>query len=155
MTFLRENTHKTLPNTMFLHKVGWSGLGSDDPAKQWMSALCKSGWSGLSPDDSDLVICELLVEARPDDLALHRMIRTWEIQCVFSLFCQHPGWSEVTPDDPGTTRKHTIVTFGGWSIYTPSPPSFTSLSLSDQPRLQNIKSSTSLPLRAWFLQGNS
>jgi hypothetical protein len=60
-------------------------------------------------------------KARPDDSVLHRMIRTWGIWVCFCLFCHKPGWSEVTPDDPGTTRKHTTATFGGWSIYTPSP----------------------------------
>ena len=88
-----------------------------------------------SPDDLDLVTWERLVEARPDDPVLHRIIRIWEVQCVFILFCQHLGWSGVTPDDPGTTRKHTTVTFGGWGIYTPSPPSFVSLSLPEQPCL--------------------
>ena len=125
---------------------------SDDPAKQWISALSKSGWSGLSPDDPDLVTCERLEEGQagwsgptPDDPDLG-------ISSVFSLFCSYPRWSEVTPDDPGTTRKYTTVTFGGWSIYTPS---FTSLSLPDQLRLQSIHSFTSLHPRAWFLQGNT
>ena len=107
--------------------------GSDDPAKQCWSALRKSGWSGLSLDDPDLDFCERLEEARPDDPALHRMIRIWEFWVCFCLFCHDPGWSEITPDDPGTTRKHTTVTFESWSIYTLSPPSFTYLSLSPRP----------------------
>ena len=141
--------------TIFLHGVGSSWVTPDDPAKQWFSALSKSGWSGLNPDDPDLEICERLV-------VLGRMIRPYtgwsgpgKFKCVFSLFCHYPGWSEVTPDDPGTTRKHTTVIFGGGSIYTPSPSSFTPLSLSDQPRLQSIHSFTSLHPRAWFLQGNT
>ena len=84
---------------------------------------------GVSPDDPDLVTCERPEQPRSDDPALYRMIRTWEFQCSFYLFCSYPGWSEVTPDDPGTTRKHTTITFRGGSIYTPSPPSFISLSL--------------------------
>jgi len=115
-----------------------------------------------SPDDPALVrmirtwwLVSVWKKARPDDSVLHRMIRTWEIWVCFCLFCHKPGWSEVTPDDPGTTRKHTTVTFGGWSIYTPSPPLFTSLSLPNQPRLQSIKSFTSLHPRAWFLQENT
>ena len=154
MTFLRENTHKTLHSTKCLHCTGWSGLSLDDPAKQCRVVLRKSRWSGLGPDNPDLVICERLEEARPDDPALHRMIRTWEFWVCFCLFYHDPGWSEIIPDDPGTTRKHTTVTSGGGSIYTPSPPSFTSLSLRDQPRLQSFKSFTSLHPRAWFLQEN-
>ena len=73
-----------------------------------------------------------------------------KLKCVFSLFCQYSGWSEITSDDPGTIKKHTTVIFGGGSIYTPSPPSFTSLS-PDQPRLPIIQYFTSLQPRAWFL----
>ena len=141
--------------TIFLHGVGSSWVTSDDPAKQWFSALSKSGWSGLSSDDLDLKICERLVVPG-------RMIRPYtgwsgpgKFKCVFSLFYHYPGWSEVTPDDPKTTRKHTTVTFGGVSIYTPSLPSFTALSLPDQPRLPSIQSFTSLHPRAWFLQENT
>jgi len=156
MTFLRVThfTHKTLC-TKFLHRVRWSGVTSDDPAKQWSSALSKFGWSGLSPDDPDLGFCERLEGPG-------RMIQPYtgwsgpgKFKCVFSLFYHYPGWSEVTQDNPGSTRKHTTVIFGGGSIYTPSPPSFTSLSLPDQSRLQNIKSSTSPHPRAQFLQGNN
>ena len=156
MIFLRvmHFTHKTLC-TKFLHWVGWSRVTPDDPTKQWISALSKSGWSGLNPDDPDLEICERLV-------VLGRMIRPYtrwsgpgKFKRVFSLFCHYPGWSEVTPDDPETTKKHTTVTFGGGSIYTPSPPSFTPLSLPDQPRLPSLHSLISLHPRAWFLQGNT
>ena len=137
---------------IFLHRVGSSWVTPDDPAKQYFSALSKSRWSGLGPDDPDLGFCERLEGPG-------RMIRPYTVwsglgkfKCIFSLFCHYPGWSEVTPDDPETTRKHTTVTFGGGSIYTPS---FISLSLPDQPRLKNTKSSTSLHPRAWFLQGNT
>jgi len=94
---------------------------SDDPALGWMIRPHSKIQYCTSPDDPDLVTWERLVEARPDDPVLQRIIRIWEVQCVFSPFCQHLGWSGVTPDDSGTTRKHTTVTFGGWSIYTPSP----------------------------------
>ena len=111
------------PNSIFQHWVS-----PDD------SALVRMIWPNskiqywASPDDPDLDICEHLVVPG-------RMIRLYtgwsgpgKFKCVFSLFCHYPGWSEVTPDDPGTTRKHTMVTFGGRSIYTPSPPSFISFS---------------------------
>ena len=155
MQSLRENTHKNQPQHKFLHWVGWSDPRPDDQATQCLNFQSKSGWSGPGPDDPDLVTCERPEWPRSDDPALYRMIRIWEFQCVFCLFYSHPGWSGGTPDDPGSTRKHTTVTFGGGSIYTPSPPSFTSLSLSDQPRLQSIHSFTSLHPRAWFLQGNT
>ena len=81
----------------------------------------------VSPDDPGLGFCEHL--KGPGWMI--RPYTGWsgprKFKCVFSLFCHYPGWSEVTPDDPGTTRKHTTVTFGGGSIYTPSQPSFTSL----------------------------
>ena len=104
-----------------LHKSEWSGQIVDFGSAQVRMIRPWAGWSGPG---------ELWASgsARLDDPALHRMIRIWEIQCVFSLFCQHPGWSEVTPDDPGSSRKHTMVTFGGGTIYTPSPLSFISLS---------------------------
>ena len=148
MTFLRKNTHKNLHSTSFCTR-------SDDPAQQCPKFRSKSGWFGPGPDDPDLVTCERPEQSRPNDPALHRMIRTWEFQCVFCLFCSYPRWSEVIPDDPGTTRKHTTITFGGGTIYTPSPPPFISLSLPDQPQLKTTKSSTSLHPRAWFLQGNT
>ena len=107
----------------------------------------------------------------PDDPALGRMIQTWWLVSVQSspgrMFWPYTGWSGIgnfsvclvhsvhTPDDPGTTRKHTTVTFRGGTIYTLSPPSFISLSLPDQPRLKNTKFSTSLLPRAWFLQENT
>ena len=155
MQSLRENTHKNQPQHKFLHWVGWSGPRPDDPAAQCLNFRSKSGWSGPRPDDLDLVTCERPEQPRSDDPALYRMIRTWEFQCVFCLFCCYPRWSEVIPDDLGTNRKHTMVTFGSGTIYTPSPPSFISLSLPDQPQLKNTKSSTSLHPRAWFLQGNT
>ena len=122
MTFLRENTHKNLHSTSFCTR-------SDDPALGRMIRPNSAQTFGVSPDDPDLVTCERPELPRSDDPVLYRMIRTWEFQCVFSSFCQYPGWSEGTPDDPGTTRKHTTVIFGGGSIYTPSPPFFNSLSL--------------------------
>ena len=109
MQFLRENTYINQPQHKFLRWVGWSGP--------------------TGPDHPDLVFCEHPEQPRSDDPALYQMIRTWEFQCVFSSFCSHLGWFEGTPDDPDTTRKHTTVTFGGGSIYTPSPSSFISLSL--------------------------
>jgi hypothetical protein len=140
---LQRNHSQKLTQHMFLHKVWWSRphsarpycVSPDDPA---LGRMIRTWW-----------LLSVQSEDRSDDPALHWMIRTWESLSVFCLFCYHPGWSEVTPDDPGSTRKHTTVTFGGGSIYTPSPPSFTPLSLPDQPRLQNIKFSTSLHPRAW------
>ena len=155
MTFLRENNHKTLHSTSFSTR-------SDDPALGRMIRPNSARSFGVSPDDPALgwmIWTWWLVSVqkcpRSDDPTLYRMIRTWEFWVCFGLFCSYPKWSEVTPDDPGTTRKHTMVTFGGGSIYTPSPPSFISLSLPDQPQLKNTKSSTSLHPRAWFLQGNT
>ena len=107
----------------------------------------------------------------PDDPALVQMIRAWDF---VSTWKGQAGWSGPTtddpdlgnssvflaysvstPDDPETTKKHTTITFGGRSIYTPSPPSFISLSLPNQPHLKSIHSFTSLHPRAWFLQGNT
>ena len=106
----------------------------------------------------------------PDDPALVRMIRGWgfvsawkgqagwsgpgKFKCVFSLFCHYPRWSEVTPNDPGTTRKNTTVT-SGVGVYIPLHPLHLFLSLPDQPRLQSVHSFTSLHPRAWLLQGNT
>ena len=117
------------------------GVSLDDPAQ---GRMIRTWW-----------LVSVQKWPRSDDPALYRMIRTREFWVCFGLFCSYPGWSEVTPDDPGTTRKLTTVTFGGGSIYIPSPPSFISLILPDQPRLKNTKSSTSLHPRAWFLQGNT
>ena len=125
---------------IFLHRVGSSWVTSDDPAKQWFSALSKFGWSGLGPDEPGQGFCERLEGPG-------RMIRPYtgwsrlgKFKCVFSLFCHYPGWSEITPDDPGTTRKHTTVTFGGW-VYIPLHP-FIYLSLTLRP---------TTPLKHWLL----
>ena len=108
----------------------------------------------------------------PDDPALGRMIRTWWLVSVQSspgrMIRPCTGWSGPgnfsvclvhsvnTPDDPGSTKKDTSVTFGGWEYIYPFTPFLQlSLSLPDQPRLQSTKSSTSLHPRAWFLQENT
>ena len=81
------------------------------------------GWSGPRPDDPDLVTCERPEQPRSDDPALYRMIRTWEFQCVFSSFCQHPGWS-------GLHQKRHIGHFRGVGVYIPLHPLPSFLSLS-------------------------
>ena len=129
--------------------------GSDDPAEQCWTVLRKSGWSGLSPDDPDLDICERLVVPG-------RMIRPytgWSEPGSSSLFL---AYFVPTLDDPRLLRmireppENTQRSLSEVGVYIPlHPPSFTSLSLSDQPRLQSIHSFTSLHPRAWFLQGNT
>ena len=110
MTFLRENTHKTLHNTNCLHCAGWSGLGPDDPGLGFCERLegpgrmirPYTGWSGLG-----------------------------KFKYVFSLFCHYPGWS-------GNHQKTHNVTFGGGSIYTPSPPFIYSSLSPDQPASKTL-----------------
>ena len=128
MLHMRCNTWEKFTHKKIISAQSFC-TGPDDPAEQCPKFRSKSGWSGPGPDDLDLVTCERPEQPRSDDPALYQMIRTWEFQCVFSSFCSHLGWFEGTPDDPDTTRKHTTVTFGGGSIYTHSPPSFTPLSL--------------------------
>ena len=142
MTFLREITHKALHNKKFC-------AGPDDPAKQCPAVWSKSGWSGPRPDDPDLVIC-----GRPGEGQAG-----WSRPENFSVCL---AFSVTTPDDPRLPRmirvppENTQRSLSGWEyIYPFTPFIYFSLSLPDQSRLQNIKSSTSLHPRVWFLQGNT
>jgi len=160
------STHTTLVHKTSLHWVGWSG-----PTRRFLSghdrmirplqlvsvwtSLSKSGWSGPCPDDPDLELSERLLISEWNRMIrpLPRLSEPGSFWVCFSLFCYPPGWSDVTPDDPGTTENTHNGHLWGWEyIYTPSPLSFILLCLSDQPSSKSIHSLTLLHPKARFLQ---
>ena len=154
MTFMLERhfLHSQITCALScLHRVGWSCVRSDNPAISACLSLVAVGWSDLTPDDPDLgfvSVCQPLSEAgwsglMPVDPALE------VLRVCFCLFCYPLGWFSVCPDDPVPPGN----THNGGSIYTPSPPSFTSLYLHDQPHLPSIHSLSLRHPRAWFMQG--
>jgi hypothetical protein len=119
--------------------VGWSGPRPDDPACQpKLSAsgrMIRPGWLFL------FALGRMIRPIRLKSSVACRMIRPWEFWRPFRAqsVCW-VGWSGHRPDDPVPLSLHITVTWGGWGIYTLSPPSFMA-ALSQRPNT---------PAQHWF-----